>query len=319
MLSTPDRLVLDVVGARLGQTAATVYDGVNRGGVINLRYSQFRPDVVRIVVDLDGPKTYHIDQSSGAIRITFGPAPTFQAWSSEAAGAARRVGRRRARRAGRAPDAGSRAGGADRSHRAPDPCRRAPHHRHLGPRQRRRRGGGFRRLQRPHHHPRQGHQGRSHGRNQESAVAPGLPGDSRHPGPLRPGDARRDHPRGLAVHARRPRFARAAGDEPGPDQLRPGRFAVEEGREHPDQGPRQGRGRYRLQLARSSPIPGAGSPASRDFVRGLDIRTPQLVDPGEDHLRRPDRPRAAGRQVRPGQQEPVLQQAGPAPRPGQAG
>src|SRR5262249_49939827 len=85
MLNTPDRLVLDVVGAHLNQTAASVYDGVNRGGVTNLRYSQFRPDVVRIVLDLDGPKTYQIDKSTGAIRVTFGPAPSFQAWSSESA------------------------------------------------------------------------------------------------------------------------------------------------------------------------------------------------------------------------------------------
>ncbi len=82
MLNAPDRLVLDVVGARLGQTAATVYDGVSRGGVTNLRYSQFQPDVVRIVLDLDGPKSYEVDRSSGAIRISFGPAPSFQAWSS---------------------------------------------------------------------------------------------------------------------------------------------------------------------------------------------------------------------------------------------
>ncbi len=85
MLNTPDRLVLDVVGAHLNSTAATVYDGVNRGGVTNLRYSQFRPDVVRIVLDLDGPKTYQIDKSTGAIRVSFGPAPSFQAWSSESA------------------------------------------------------------------------------------------------------------------------------------------------------------------------------------------------------------------------------------------
>jgi type IV pilus secretin PilQ/predicted competence protein len=87
MLNTPDRLVLDVVGARLNQTAAMVYDGVNRGGVTNLRYSQFRPDVVRIVLELDGPKSYEIDRSSGAIRVSFGPAPSFQAWSSTEAGA----------------------------------------------------------------------------------------------------------------------------------------------------------------------------------------------------------------------------------------
>jgi type IV pilus assembly protein PilQ len=88
MLNAPDRLVLDVVGARLSQTAATVYDGVKRAGVTNLRYSQFQPDVVRIVLDLDGPKTYEIDQSSGAIRVSFGPAPSFQSWSSAESGAA---------------------------------------------------------------------------------------------------------------------------------------------------------------------------------------------------------------------------------------
>jgi type IV pilus assembly protein PilQ len=82
LLSSPDRLVLDVVGAKLGGTTASLYDGVKRGGVVNLRYSQFRPDIVRIVVDLDGPQTYQIDRSSGAIRVSFGSAEGFQAWSS---------------------------------------------------------------------------------------------------------------------------------------------------------------------------------------------------------------------------------------------
>jgi type IV pilus assembly protein PilQ len=88
MLTAPDRLVLDVVGARLNQTAAALYDGVKRGGVLNLRYSQFRPDVVRIVLELDGAKTYKIDRAAEAIRVNFGPAPSFQAWTSEDAGAA---------------------------------------------------------------------------------------------------------------------------------------------------------------------------------------------------------------------------------------
>jgi type IV pilus assembly protein PilQ len=83
LLSSPDRLVLDVVGAKLGGTTATLYDGVKRGGVVNLRYSQFRPDIVRIVVDLEGPQTYNIDRSSGAIRVSFGSAEGFQAWSSK--------------------------------------------------------------------------------------------------------------------------------------------------------------------------------------------------------------------------------------------
>jgi len=82
LLSSPDRLVLDVVGAKLGGTTASLYDGVKRGGVVNLRYSQFRPDIVRIVVDLDGPQTYKVDRSDKAIRVSFGSAQGFKAWSS---------------------------------------------------------------------------------------------------------------------------------------------------------------------------------------------------------------------------------------------
>ena len=82
LLASPDRLVLDVVGARLSQIPGSVYDGVRRGGVLNLRYSQFQPNVVRIVLDLDGPKAYRVNRSSGAIRVTFGADQAFQTWSS---------------------------------------------------------------------------------------------------------------------------------------------------------------------------------------------------------------------------------------------
>ena len=72
LLSSPDRLVLDVVGARLSEAAPALYDGVKRGGVLNLRYSQFRPDVVRIVIDLDGPKEYQVEHKGQQVRVTFG-------------------------------------------------------------------------------------------------------------------------------------------------------------------------------------------------------------------------------------------------------
>ncbi len=85
MLSSPDRLVLDVVGAKLSDTAPAVYDGVERGGVLNLRYSQFRPDVVRIVIDLNGPKHYEVTRQGESIKITFGASQGFQAWTSVAA------------------------------------------------------------------------------------------------------------------------------------------------------------------------------------------------------------------------------------------
>ncbi|HEU5039940.1 MAG TPA: AMIN domain-containing protein, partial [Gemmatimonadales bacterium] len=85
LLTAPDRLVLDVVGATLTDGAPAVYDGVTRGGVKNLRYSQFRPDVVRIVLDLDGPKEYQVARTGEAVTVTFGANGGFQSWTSAGA------------------------------------------------------------------------------------------------------------------------------------------------------------------------------------------------------------------------------------------
>jgi len=87
LLSSPDRLVLDLVGARLSDGAPAIYDGVKRGGVLNLRYSQFRPDVVRLVLELDGPKAYEVERKGRTVRVTFGSDAGFQAWSSATAAA----------------------------------------------------------------------------------------------------------------------------------------------------------------------------------------------------------------------------------------
>jgi len=81
MLRNPDRLVLDVVGATLSGGTSR-YDGVNRGGVRNLRYNQFRPDVVRIVLELDAAKDYKVTRDGDAIRVSFGSDRTFLSWSS---------------------------------------------------------------------------------------------------------------------------------------------------------------------------------------------------------------------------------------------
>ena len=82
MLQGPDRLVLDVMGARLKGNASSLYDGVKRGGVLNLRYSQFQQDVVRIVLELDHAKDYHVERGPDAIRVSFGTDQSFLAWSS---------------------------------------------------------------------------------------------------------------------------------------------------------------------------------------------------------------------------------------------
>jgi type IV pilus assembly protein PilQ len=82
MLDRPDRLVLDVVGAKLKGNLASLYDGVERGGVMNVRYSQFQRDVVRIVMELNGTKDYHIERVADAIKVSFGTDRSFLAWSS---------------------------------------------------------------------------------------------------------------------------------------------------------------------------------------------------------------------------------------------
>ena len=82
VLTSPDRLVLDVVGATLSNAAPAAYDGTVRGGVLNLRYSQFRPDIVRIVVELDGPKAYEVSRKGESIKVSFGADQKFKAWKS---------------------------------------------------------------------------------------------------------------------------------------------------------------------------------------------------------------------------------------------
>jgi type IV pilus assembly protein PilQ len=81
-LNGPARLVLDLVGARL-TAPATLYDGQNRGGIRNIRYAQFKPDVVRVVIDLDVLKDYQVERGTNQIRVRIGTERTsFASWSS---------------------------------------------------------------------------------------------------------------------------------------------------------------------------------------------------------------------------------------------
>lgn len=83
-LSGPERLVIDVQGATLAAMTDPYYDGVARGGVRNVRIRQFSPDVVRIVLDLDRAVDYQVEQTPGTVRVTFGADATFLAWSTAA-------------------------------------------------------------------------------------------------------------------------------------------------------------------------------------------------------------------------------------------
>ena len=86
ILKDPARLVIDLTGTTLDSRALGLYDGVNRGGVLNVRVGQYSPQVVRVVLELDAVKDYSIDQSSGEIRVSFGAERPFLAWSSAAPG-----------------------------------------------------------------------------------------------------------------------------------------------------------------------------------------------------------------------------------------
>ncbi len=84
-LQNPARLVIDLVGAHLS-APATLYDGQNRGGVKNIRYAQFKPGVVRVVIDLDVLKDYHIQRGDGRVHVQIGTERSaFAGWSSETA------------------------------------------------------------------------------------------------------------------------------------------------------------------------------------------------------------------------------------------
>ncbi len=81
LLADPDRLVLDLQGARLGTGAVKLYDGRNRGGILNVRYSQFRPEVVRVVLTLDGPRAYKVERADGTVRVSFDSDVAVENWS----------------------------------------------------------------------------------------------------------------------------------------------------------------------------------------------------------------------------------------------
>jgi len=83
VLQNPPRLVLDLSGARLVGPALP-YDGINRAGIRNVRYSQFRSDVVRVVIELDEARDYQVTQESSAVRVGFEAAQAFAAWPGSA-------------------------------------------------------------------------------------------------------------------------------------------------------------------------------------------------------------------------------------------
>jgi type IV pilus assembly protein PilQ len=80
-LEAPYRVVVDLKGAVLGM--APRYDRVARGGVTNVRAAQFKPNVVRVVIELDAAHSYEIVRKDGEVHVVVAGGTTdFAAWHS---------------------------------------------------------------------------------------------------------------------------------------------------------------------------------------------------------------------------------------------
>src|SRR4051812_35935754 len=64
-LTKPDKIVVDLSNATLGLPDGMAYDGVARGSIEGIRYSQFTKSVVRVVITLDGPHSYGVLTANG--------------------------------------------------------------------------------------------------------------------------------------------------------------------------------------------------------------------------------------------------------------
>lgn len=89
-LESPHRVVIDLKGATLSMAAR--YDRLARGGVVNVRAAQFKPNVVRVVIELTAAHQYEVVRKDGLVHVTVaGGTGSFSAWHSSPDGAARHV------------------------------------------------------------------------------------------------------------------------------------------------------------------------------------------------------------------------------------
>ena len=69
-LAAENKIVLDITGATLGIAATDPYDRVARAGIIDVRYSQFRKNIVRVVLTLDSAKPYSVVRGKHEVRVS---------------------------------------------------------------------------------------------------------------------------------------------------------------------------------------------------------------------------------------------------------
>jgi type IV pilus assembly protein PilQ len=81
LLESPYRIVIDLKGATLDM--APRYDRLVRGGVTNIRAAQFKPNVVRVVIEMDAAHPYEVTRGDGEVRVAVsGGVASFDAWHS---------------------------------------------------------------------------------------------------------------------------------------------------------------------------------------------------------------------------------------------
>ncbi len=82
-LDAPARVVVDLKGATLDMSHRG-YDRIVRGGITNIRYSQFRQNVVRVVIEMDAKHPYEVKRNNAEVRIavTGGKTADYSSWSS---------------------------------------------------------------------------------------------------------------------------------------------------------------------------------------------------------------------------------------------
>ena len=82
-LESPHRVVVDLKGAVLNTRPA--YDRQARGGVVNVRAAQFKPNVVRVVIEMNAPHSYEVSRNGNEVRVSVaGGAANFPSWYSDA-------------------------------------------------------------------------------------------------------------------------------------------------------------------------------------------------------------------------------------------
>ena len=81
-LESPHRVVVDLKGAVLGMSPR--YDRQSRGGVTNVRAAQFKPNVVRVVIEMDASHSYEVSRAGNEVRVSVnGGAANFASWYSD--------------------------------------------------------------------------------------------------------------------------------------------------------------------------------------------------------------------------------------------